>query len=212
MRNTSRTRGAVWLLACATLAAVAGTTLIQYKPSMPTASGGRNTNARIISRSEPLFQALIPGGSRIETVAAPVTNFNSSGQSVRQLNIDRSDPATGDTAHLLWNVDTGELMRASRVRRLDRSGRFNESSRRTEAVGLAWDWFHALKIERPAEEWRIVGTLKKPYAQWDVYFRSGGRCTIVTVNTCSGQLVQAICTRRPDAKMVWVPLKLRVAS
>lgn len=89
---------------------------------------------------------------------------------------------------------------------------FNEPSRRTEAVNLAWDWFHALKIERPAEEWRIVGVLRKPYAQWDIYLRSGGHCTIVTVNTCSGQLVQAICTRLPDPKMAWVPLKLRLAS
>lgn len=216
MRNTNGGRGVVWLLACAALLTVAAATLCHLRLSMETArtdtSRYRFTETAILSRSEPLVQALLTGATKIDTVACPTTTFTSAGQSVHHWNIDCIDPNSGDVAHLLWNADTGELMRASHFQRHTRLAAFNAVSAQKDGVALAWDWFHALKIDRPSEEWRVVGAHYKHYAEWDIYLRAEDHYSILTVKTDTGQLVQALCGHLPDAHMAWAPFKTGLAS
>jgi hypothetical protein len=212
MHKKMGTMGVVGLLACAALLTVAASTRFYLGLSKPTDLAGRITKTQILSLSEPLLQALLVGATKIDTVACPLTTFNSAGQIIHHWNIDCTDSKTGDTAHLLWNADTGELLRASHFRRNECYCNFVAVSQQKKAVGLAWDWFHAMKIGRPSDEWRIVGARKKPYAQWDIYLRAGDHYSIVTVKTDSGQLIQAVCGRLPSASMAWVPFKSELTS
>lgn len=212
MRNISRTQGLLGFTVCTVLLTMAGNALLHTRQSAETDEKNQVAKIRMVSRSEPLARALLPHVSKFETATYMNTTFTSSGQAVHHLSVDCSDPVSGDNAHLMWNTDTGELVRASRFRQTDRNGELNEKSPRKIALNLAWDWFHAMKIDRRAEEWRIVGARQKPYAQWDIYFQSGDRCAIVTVSTCSGQLVQAVCSRLTDANVAWMPRNVEAAS
>ena len=152
------------------------------------------------------------GTTSAATVGFGVTTFTAAGETVHHWNIDCTDPITGDSAHLLWNADTGELVRASHFRHHGTFCEFDAPSRQKVAVGLAWDWFHVMKIDRAAEAWRIVDARKKPYAEWDICLRSGDRFSILTVKTDTGQLVQAVCGHLPSANMAWAPFKKGVVS
>ncbi|MCW3054046.1 MAG: hypothetical protein JWN14_3216 [Chthonomonadales bacterium] len=212
MRNKIWRRGVVGLVAGAAFFFVAATIQSHPQQSMQTAEPGGMKKMEIVSRSQPLLQSLLASSMSIETVACPMTTFTAAGQTIHHWNIDCTDPITGDTAHLLWNADNGELVRASHFRLRGANCEFDAPSRQKEAVGLAWDWFHVMKIDRPSEEWRIVDARKKPYAEWDICLRSGDRYSILTVKTDSGQLVQAICGHLPSSDMVWAPFKKGVAS
>ncbi|MCW3099814.1 MAG: hypothetical protein JWL77_5432 [Chthonomonadaceae bacterium] len=212
MRKKMGTVGVVGLLACTALLTVAAATRFRPTLSKPTDSVGRITKTQIISLSEPLLQALLVGATKIDTSACPLTTFTSAGQTVHHWNIDCTDPKTGDTAHLLWNADTGELLRASHLRKHECYCNYVAVSPQKVAVGLAWDWFRAMKIERPSDEWRIVGARKKHYAQWDIYLRAGDHYSIVTVKTDSGQLIQVVTGRLPSATMAWAPFKSELTS
>jgi len=163
----------------------------------------------MLSQSEPLLQALLVGAAAIETVAVPISTFDSTGQIVHHWNVDSTDPKTGNAAHLLWNADTDELVRVSQCRQNDRAGEYRDSSIQQDAVGLAWDWFHAMKMNRPLEDWHFIGARKKHFSEWDIYLRSGDRYTIMTIKTDTGQLVHALCGHLPSANMVWEPSKTR---
>jgi hypothetical protein len=212
MRKTIGTRVIIGLLACITLPVVAGTTLLKHRQATQPAAQGQISKAQILSRSESILQALLPGTASTEVSAYQNATFNNAGQSIHHWSVDCTEPGSGDIVHLFWDADSGELLRASRFRMQDRSGAYNEPSPKKQAVNLAWDWFRTIKIEQPLEAWRVVGARKKPYAQWDVYFRSGGHYAIVTVNTCSGQLVQATSAHLADANMAWIPPKIKRAS
>ena len=212
MRNKIWKRGAVGLLAGAAFLFVAVTLQSHPRPSMQTAESGGIKQVEIISRSQPLLQALLASNNRIETSACPMTTFTAGGQALHHWNIDSTDPITGDTAHILWNADNGEIVRASHFRRRGATCEFDAPSRQKQAVGLAWDWFHVMKIDRPSEEWRIVDVRKKPYAEWDICVRSGDHYSILTVKTDTGQLVQAICGHLPSATMAWAPFKKAAVS
>jgi len=212
MRNTRGMQGVVWLLAGAALLTVAGTTFIQSKQSKTTAVNGRFTKPQILSQSEPLLQALMMGATAAKTSATPSMTYDAAGQSIHHWEIDATDPTSGNRAHLLWNADTGELMRGSQFRQHEKYSRYDISPTEKAPSGFAWDWFHALKIGRPLEEWQIVGARQKHYAQWDICFRSGDRYSILTVKSDSGELVQVFCGHLPNANMVWAPFKAGMAS
>ncbi len=212
MRNEMWTRGVVGLLVCTTLLAVAAATPFHTRSSVQTASEGRITKQQIALHSEPLLQALLTHAKNLDTVVSPVTTFNSAGQSVHHWNVDSSDATSGDLAHLLWNADTGELVRVSHFQQTVSCCKADAFSSQKEAVGLAWDWFHALKIGHSAEEWHVVGASKKPYAEWDIYFRAGDHYAIITVKTDTSQFVQALCGHLRNANMAWVPSKTQVPS
>ena len=205
MRNSSWTQSAALLLVCTAGLFVTAAACYHPRPSTPTARSGRYSQAEIIAHSVPLMQALVPTANAAETVACSTTTYDTTGRRIDHWNVDFADPATGDTAHLLWNADTGELLRASRFRPRDRFGAYDQPTSKSAAVNLAWDWFHTLKIDRPREDWRLVGAQRKPYAQWDLYFRAGARFAIVTVCTDSGQMVQTMSGRLPDATTAWTP-------
>ena len=212
MRNVRGTRGVVGLLACTALLTVAAATYFQPRLSKPTVQPSGMTKSEVLSFSEPLLQALLVGATKVETVASPMTTFNPSGQTIHSWNIDCTDLRSGDTAHLLLNGDTGELMRASHYRKSDRTTRFTPASSQKVAIGLAWDWSHALKIVGPTQGWRVIGTHQKSYGQWDVCLRAGDHYTILTVKTDTGQLVQTVCGHLPSATMAWAPFRSGVAS
>ncbi len=212
MRIVRGTRGVVGLLACTALLTVAGATYFQPRLSMPTVETEGMTKSQVLSLSEPLLQALLVGATKVETVASPIVTFNPSGQTIHSWNIDCTDLRSGDTAHLLLNGDTGELMRASHYRKNERYARFNPDSPQKTAIGLAWDWSHALKIVGATEGWRVIGTHKKAYGQWDVCLRAGDHYAILTVKTDTGQLIQTMCGHLPSATMAWAPFRTDMAS
>jgi len=212
MRNKIWKRRAVGLLAGAAFLFVAATIQSHPQQSMQTAEPGGMTKMEIVSHSQPLLQSLLASSRTLETVACPMTTFTATGQTIHHWNIDCTDPLTGDNAHLLWNADSGELIRASHFRRGGTLCEFDAPSRQKQAVGLAWDWFHVMKIDRPSEEWRVVDARKKPYAEWDICLRSGDHYSILTVKTDTGQLVAAICGHLPSATMAWAPFKKSAVS
>jgi len=212
MRNKIGKRGAVGLLAGVAFLLVAAAIQSHPQQSMQTAEPGAIKKTEIVSRSQPLLQALLTGSKSMETVACPLKTFSATGQTIHHWHVDCTDPLTGDTAHLLWNADNGELLRASHFRRGETLCEFDAPSRQKEAVGLAWDWFHVMKIDRPSEVWRVVDARKKPYAEWDICVRSGDHYSILTVKTDTGQLVGAICGHLPSATMAWAPFKRPAVS
>jgi hypothetical protein len=215
MQNTRGVQGVVWLIAGVAALSAAVTAYIRVdlsKQSTQTAGNGRFTKAQILSQSQPLLQALIMGTTNIQTFANPTTTFDRTGQSVHHWSVDCADPTSGDRAHLLWNADTGELIQANQFRQHEKYTRFGLSPTEKAPTGFAWDWFRALKIGRATDQWHIVAALQKHYAQWDIWFRSGDRYSILTVKADSGELVQVLCGHLPRANMVWAPLKAGSAS
>ena len=99
--------------------------------------------------------ALPPQASAETTRLAQTTTFSNSGQadsSICSVDCGRSD-SRETTAHLLWNADTGELMRAGQSDSgvSEHGGEFDTkpSSAPQKPSVSAWDWFHAMKIDRP---------------------------------------------------------------
>lgn len=212
MRTKRGIRSIIGVGVCAALLAVVRTACFQPRQPVQPAAYNSINRLQLLSRSEPLVRVLLPDNSRLEATTYQNTTYTSSGQTVHNLSIDYNDPISGDAAHLLWNADTGELMHASRFRPKDPFAEFDAKSSRSAAVALAWDWFRAMKIGHGTEEWQIVGERKKPYAQWDIYLRAGERTVIMTVSTCSGKLIQTVCSRLPDPKMAWAPIKSGMPS
>ncbi len=207
MRNRKTFQTGLFLTACTFLTMLTGMKMWQNRSAEQTAVFGRYSRAEVAALSLPICQVMLPGSTQVETSIYKTTTFTVNGEEIRHWDVDTIDTRTGDSAHILWNADTGEMMRASRLTNSDHGISENATSTQTAALGLAWDWFHALSIRKPNEAWKIVATRKKTCGQWEVYARAGDRYTMMVINTVSGQLVQAVCGHLPDAKTAWNPIK-----
>lgn len=174
------------LTACAALVAVAFGTLSNHQPPA-SKKLGRFTEKEIIARSEPLSQAIVPGGQlRFSTTTGDARTRRESNQRCWFV-----DACTADGHHVLsivWNADTGTLQyvgvkgqRDAHVARV--------SSR--EAQWASQQWIRRLGLSHGEGTWRLQ---KAPYrlgTAWFALWTSGDRKVIVNIDANTGGLLAA---------------------
>lgn len=154
---------------------------------------GGYTMQQIAAYSQPAVQALMGGSNHTDLDIGRQRCYADRGQELAVWSIDCSDHAGRQKALLLWNAETGELLCAGQWTEGEAAPPADAPSTQAEALALAWDWLHTLKIRNEREIWHVVSTHKKPCGQWDIQMTGGERSAHLTINTVTGKLVRMVC-------------------
>ncbi|MCW3052493.1 MAG: hypothetical protein JWN14_1663 [Chthonomonadales bacterium] len=186
------------LTTCTLLTAIWGYSAPRQQTTPSARAFGNYTSQQMLVRSQETMGSLMGGTARGNVEIARTTVYTASGRAHPTWIVDFEDPTSGINASMLWDADTGELLRVFHRQQRDLSFPYDAPSSRNTAMALAWDWFHVLKGRDRTRKCQVVAARKLHYARWEVTIQTGVHTSFLVVNPITGRMITMACIHRGD--------------